>query len=552
MLQSLYIQNYALINELKIDFQNGFSIITGETGAGKSILLGAFSLLVGSRADASILLDKSKKCIVEASFQIKPYKLQSFFKQNDIDYHDVVIIRREIDNSRSRSFINDSPVNLSLLKELGDRLIDVHSQHENLYLNHSSFRFEIIDALASNAKTLQNYQIVFAQFQQKQEELRALTERASKTKTDYDYYKFRFDELDQAKLKEGELQQLEQESQALSHAEEIRNNLQAFAFILSLDEASVNTRLKEASLLLHKIKSYYPKAGTLSERLESAYLELKDIAAEAESLSERVDLEPGKLDLVNARLNLIFSLCQKYHAANEKELLDERNKLEGLISDITGFDDQLNELSAQVTALKNQIAELAEKLTVSRKKACPEFESQILLLLKVLGMPNAAFTAKLETAENFSFYGKDKIEFLFSANRQVAPSDISKVASGGELSRLMLSIKSVIASSLALPSIIFDEIDTGVSGEIADKMGNIMRSMSKSMQVISITHLPQVASKGLNHYLVYKKDHSESTNTHIKLLNQEERINEIAKMLSGEKLTDAAIQNAKALLNYKD
>jgi DNA repair protein RecN (Recombination protein N) len=550
MLQSLYIQNYALIDDLKIDFENGFSIITGETGAGKSILLGALSLIVGQRADTSVLLDKSKKCIVEGVFKIGEYNLNEFFEQNELDYDSSVIIRREIhDNGRSRAFVNDSPVNLNILKDLGDRLIDIHSQHQNSYLTDSQFQLSVIDILAKNSELLASYKNSFKKHSELFHSIQELQEKSVKGKADYDYFQFQYNELEAARLKSGEQVELEEEIKILSHAEEIKSALTNISGLLSAESIGVLGQLKEAVHLSGKIKNIFQKISTLHERLESSFIELKDIASEAEILSESIDLDPLRLEEVKSRLDTLYSLCQKHRVSNSDDLIGLREEIKDKILAITSYDDQMDMLSKKIKAERQTLTDLSISLDKSRRNAVISFEQDILNIIRQLGMPYAEFSVNLEKTEDFTLSGCNKTTFLFSANKQVPLQDISKVASGGETSRVMLAIKSVISVSLAIPAVIFDEIDAGVSGDIADKVGNIMQQMAKSMQVISITHLPQVASKGKNHYLVYKIEEKNTSKTRMKLLKGEDRVVEIAKMLSGEQISEAAITNARVLLN---
>jgi DNA repair protein RecN (Recombination protein N) len=550
MLQSLSIQNYALINDLSIAFDSGFSIITGETGAGKSILLGALSLLVGQRADTSVLLDKSRKCVVEGQFKIGEYNLQEFFKQNELDYDNQVIIRREIlDNGRSRAFVNDTPVNLNILKDLGDRLVDIHSQHQNSYLTDSQFQLSLIDILAKNNQLLSSYRESYTNYNYLQRSLSELQEKSIKEKADLDYFQFQLNELENLHLKSGEQTELEEELNVLSHAEEIKSVLVNIAGLLSAESTGIVSQLKEATLQAGKIREIFTKIDSLQERLNSGYIELKDIASEADALAETIDLDPSRLEAVKSRLDSLYSICQKHHVSNCEALVSLRDSFYQKILSITSYDEQLNELSAKLTAIRQQLVTLASDITNKRKAIIPGFEQRIITILHQLGMPNAMFSVKLESIEEFMSSGCDKIAFLFSANKQVVLMDITKIASGGEISRFMLAVKSIVATTLAMPAVIFDEIDAGVSGDIADKMANIMKQMSESMQVISITHLPQVASKGRNHYLVYKLESKKATNTYIKLLQGEDRVAEIAKMLSGEQISDAAIKNARVLLN---
>jgi DNA repair protein RecN (Recombination protein N) len=550
MLRSLSIQNYALINELSISFDGGFSIITGETGAGKSILLGALSLLVGQRADTSVLLDKSRKCIVEGQFKIKEYNLQSFFKQNELDYDDQVIIRREIlDSGRSRAFVNDTPVNLNILKDLGDRLVDIHSQHQNSYLTNNQFQLGLIDILARNSQLLLTYKDCFNSYNETQRVLLDLQEKSAKEKADMDYFQFQLNELENLRLKKDEQDELEAEFKLLSHAEEIKTTLNNISILLSAESGGIVNQMKEAASQSSKLKDVFSKIVPLQERLNSGYIEIKDIASEAESLAESIDIDPSRLETVKSRLDSLYSVCQKHRVAHSNDLINLRESFKQKILNISGYDEQLGSLTKRLDSLKQQLIKLAADLTNSRKKIIPAFEEQTISILRQLGMPNASFSVKLDTGEEFMSAGCDKVSFMFSANKQVALIDIVKIASGGEISRFMLAVKSIIASSLAMPAVIFDEIDAGVSGDIADKMANIMKQMSDNMQVISITHLPQVASKGHNHYLVYKVESKKATHTFIKLLKGEERVAEIAKMLSGEQISEAAIKNARVLLN---
>ncbi len=550
MLRSLSVQNYALIDNLQIEFENGFSIITGETGAGKSILLGALSLLVGQRADTSVLLDKSLKCVVEGTFHIGEYGLQNFFEQYELEYDNSLIIRREVlDNGRSRAFVNDSPVNLNILKELGDKLVDIHSQHQNSFLAESTFQLRIIDILAKNNSILEEYKVSFRKYSGLEHDLVSLNEIATKEQADLEYFQFQFNELDKARLKGGEQKELEDELKILSHSEEIKTSLANINVAISAEGTGALNHLKDSVQLAGRIKSHLSKAEELHDRLNSVYVELKDIASETETLSESIDLDPSKLEAINSRLDLIYSLCQKHRSSNSDELIAHRNAFASKIEAITSYDEQIIKIKNDLAHEKEHIEKLSSSLSKSREQALKPFEGKIISILQQLGMPNGSFAVKMEKLDAFTSTGTDKVYFIFSANKQVPLQDISKVASGGEISRLMLAIKSVIAVSLAMPAVIFDEIDAGVSGEIADRMGNIMKKMSEDMQVISITHLPQVAAKGKNHFLVYKLDGEKFTSTKMKLLKGEDRVVEIAKMLSGEQISEAAMTNAKVLLN---
>jgi DNA repair protein RecN (Recombination protein N) len=548
MIQSLSIENYAIINSLEIDFSRGLSIITGETGAGKSILLGALSLILGKRADTTILKDKTRKCIVEGTFDIRDYGFQDFFVENDIDYEDSTILRREISpNGKSRAFINDTPVNLNLLTETGIRFIDIHSQHQNLNLGNSQFQLKVIDSFSQTEELLKQYQEVYNFYTKLLKEYDELQEKSRQSQSDLDYYQYQYDQLDAAKLKPGEQDELEQELETLSHAEEIRNSLDSSSGMLGGHDNSILSQLKEVYTIINKIIKFFPGVAAYGKRLESAYIELKDIGNELEAIKEKIEFDPGKLEYINERLDLIYSLEQKHKTNNIKELLDIKESLRHKIDEVTSYESRLEELRQKRDVSEQKLNELARKLSQRRQESLKSIEKEVTLLLVDLGIPNGRFEIKHSKAD-YTINGIDRVQFLFSANKNIELQDISRIASGGELSRLMLSIKSLLSDSRGLPTIIFDEIDMGVSGEIADKVGNIIKRMSAGMQIINITHLPQVACKGDFHYLVYKSDEGESTTAHIKLLGNEERHIEIARMLSGEELTEAAMQNARELL----
>jgi DNA repair protein RecN (Recombination protein N) len=550
MLQSIYIQNYALINELEIDFNKGLNIITGETGAGKSILLGALSLILGQRADTSVLKDKSKKCFVEAQFYIQKYNLKYFFSDNDIDYDDLTTIRREItNNGKSRAFINDTPVNLSVLKNLSDSLIDIHSQHENLLLGDDHFQLGLVDSFANHSGLLDNYKTKLEVCNALKSEYNNILNNADKAKSDLDYLQFQFTQLEEIKLIEGEQDDLELELEQLNHAEEIKTNLSSSANLFNAEEISIISNLKQVKNSIELIAKYIKEGDELNERINSSYIELQDINSEIEQINERIEHDPERLEFVTERLNNIYSLQQKHKVSSVKDLIDLKNELERKIDIINSFDFETGKIKKQLEESTDELIQIANQISVNRKKVIPNIEYKVIETLQLLGIPNAAFKVVQEKVDEFLATGTELIKFLFSANKNVALEELSKVASGGEMSRLMLSIKSLFVETTTLPTIIFDEIDTGTSGEIADKMGTIIKNISTNIQVVNITHLPQIASKGDYHYLVYKKDNQDTTNTYIKLLNQEERINEIAKMLSGEALSDAAIQNAKVLLD---
>ncbi len=549
MLQSIYIQNYALISELEIDFNKGLNIITGETGAGKSILLGALSLVLGQRADTTVLKDKARKCFVEAKFQIKQYKIKYFFKQNDLDYEDLTTIRREItDNGKSRAFINDTPVNLSLLKELSSSLIDIHSQHESLLLGDDHFQLSLVDSFADHRDLLDAYGNKYEDYNNLSSEYKKLINNAEKAKADLDYYQFQFEQLETLKLIEGEQEELEEELEQLNHVEEIKLKLSESLHLLSGEEISIISNLKQAKNAIDSIFKYIKEGEGLTNRIESAYIELQDINTEIEQLNEKLEHDPNRIEFIRERLDNIYALEQKHKVSTVKELIEIKDNLQNRIDNITSYDFETEKIKKQLDLVLAELTSDAGEISRNRKAIIPQIEDKVIDILQLLGIPNANFKVEQVATEEFLPTGKEMIRFLFSANKNVAMEELSKVASGGEISRLMLSIKSLLVETTTLPTIIFDEIDTGTSGEIADKMGTIIKKMSKNMQVVNITHLPQIAGKGDYHYLVYKKDNHETTNTYIKLLSSEERINEIAKMLSGEALTDAAIENAKVLL----
>ncbi|MCG8410604.1 MAG: DNA repair protein RecN [Bacteroidales bacterium] len=549
MLQSLCIQNYALINELEIDFNRGLNIITGETGAGKSILLGALSLILGQRADTSVLKDKSKKCFVEAEFSIDRYNIKDFFVSNDIDYDNATTIRREIaNNGKSRAFINDTPVNLSVLKSLSAKLIDIHSQHENLLLGVDTFQLELVDSFANHQQILDQYKTKLEKYSTLNSEYRSLINNADKAKSDLDYLQFQFKQLDELNLVEGEQVELEAELEQLTHAEEIKINLTKSSNLFSGEEIAVISNLKEIKNNIDTVSKYIKQGEELSNRIQSTYIELQDINSEIERINEHIEHNPERMELVNDRLNNIYSLQQKHKLSTVEELIALKDEFDQKINLINSYDFETDKLKATLDKLKVELLDIAQKISTGREKVIPMIEKRIVEQLQLLGIKNASFKVNQEPVDEFLPTGTEYIQFLFSANKNTSLEELSKVASGGEMSRLMLSIKALFVETTTLPTIIFDEIDTGTSGEIADKMGAIIKQISGNIQVINITHLPQIASKGDYHYLVYKEDNSDTTNTHIKILNKNERINEIAKMLSGEDLSDAAILNAKVLL----
>lgn len=553
MLQSIHIQNYALIDKLDIDFMPGFSVITGETGAGKSIILGAIGLLLGQRAEMKAIKNGASKCIVEARFHIVSYGLESFFNELDLEYDpEECILRREVSaNGKSRAFINDTPASLAQMKALGEKLIDIHSQHQNLLLNKEGFQLTILDILAQDDKQLASYKQMYADYKNTCKELDTLIGQAEKSKQDEDYLRFQLEQLEEAGLRNGEQAELEQEAETLSHAEDIKAGLyRAGMLIDNTDSYSILSQTKECIQTLQGISSVYPSASEWSERLQSCYIELKDIAHDLSSAEEDVEFNPERLDYVNQRLNLIYNLQQKHRADSIEELIDLAKNYQKQLNDIASFDDRISGLRAEKDTLYNKVLEQAALLTRLRTGAAHLIEEQMKKLLVPLGMPNVRFAVELTSRKEPDINGMDNVTFLFSANKNGTLQNVASIASGGEIARVMLSLKAMIAGAVKLPTIIFDEIDTGVSGSIAEKMALIMRDMgNQNRQVISITHLPQIAARGTTHYKVYKEDTDTGTNSYIRKLTPDERIHEIAHMLSGSTLTEAALNNARALLS---
>ena len=549
MLIKLFVQNYALIKELDIEFENGLTIITGETGAGKSILLGALSLILGTRADSSILLDKKEKCIVEGTFRIEDYELNEFFVSNNLDYESVTSLRREINPAgKSRAFINDTPVTVNMLKDLGDRLIDIHSQHQTLMLNDNSFQLNLIDSFSDTARLKNEYREFFLNYRKLKKEYSVIKEKADKNKSDLEYYQFQYNQLDEAKLKEGEQKGLEGEQELLGHSEEIKLALSQSSNLFFAESISILSMLREVKSNLGKIKAFLPDSESLMSRTDSALIELDDIASEIEKLSISIEADPRRLVMVNNRLDLIYSLIQKHRVNDVNELIMKKDEIGNMISSIVTSDERIAELETLLEKNANSLKTISEKISEMRKKVLPDIELRITELLRLLGIPNAKFRILLTQLSEFTASGIDQADFLFSANKQIAPENLARIASGGELSRVMLSLKSLLSKNNNLPTIIFDEIDAGVSGEVADKVGQILSGMGKYMQVINITHLPQVASRGSRHYHVYKDDTDNSTFTRVKLLSPEERILEVARLLSGSEVTETAMKNARELL----
>lgn len=563
MLQKLTINNYALIDNLEIGFDSGLNILTGETGAGKSIILGALSLILGQRAESKYFFNQQKKCVIEGVFKISGFHLADFFEENDLDYETETVLRREISaDGKSRAFVNDTPVNLTALKQLGEKLIDIHSQHATLEINDLEFQLLIVDSVARHSDLLFDYQTKFKAYKKSLSKLNQLIAESDKAKADLDYFQFQFDELEKGALVADEQEALELELNTLNNAEEIKRNLLSANYLLQDGEAAALIQLKEAGQALGAIERYNPAVAELHQRINSAIIELKDVSAEIEGIEEHTFIDEARAEEVNVRLSMIYNLQKKHRVNTNAELLQIQDDLSEKIQQALFSDEAIEKLQKQIAADKAELEKLAAQLSINRKKAIPYIEKQVLETLAEMGMSNSSLRIEqnptpppppkggaAEQAALLTSTGIDNIKFLFSANKGHALAEMSKVASGGELSRLMLSIKSIVAQYTALPTIIFDEIDTGVSGEVANKVGIIMERLAKNLQVITITHLPQIASKGKSHYFVYKDDSEAATFTRIKQLTKEERVLEIAKMLSGDKPGESALQNARELLS---
>ena len=550
MLQQLYIKNFTLIDELNIELHPGFSVITGETGAGKSIILGAIGLLLGQRADSKSIKQGADRCVIEAHFDLSRYDLKPFFDENDIEYddHDTIIRRELTVAGKSRAFINDTPVALTMLKELGDQLMDVHSQHQNLLLNKQDFQLNVVDILANDSKELEAYQQSFANYQQKTKELNQLREEIERNRQNADFLQFQFEELEAAHLMEGEQEELEQQSETMSHAEDIKTALYEADNALNGEEYGVVSQVKSAYNALNGISKVMPKTAELTERLDSCRIELKDIAEEVSQLLERTDFDPAELENINNRLDRLYELEKKYHAESVEELIEQRDNLKQKLLHIENSDEAVSEMEKEVAHLRSLCAQRAETISKMRQATAQQMRNQLAQRLEALGMPHARFDVSITKTE-LGKNGQDNVAFLFSANTSTPLQPVSQVASGGEIARVMLSLKAMISGAVKLPTIIFDEIDTGVSGKIAEKMAQIMQEMGRTeRQVISITHLPQIAALGSHHYRVSKEETKNGTVSHMTELTNEERITEIAQMLSGSDVSDAAIQNAKELL----
>ena len=555
MLKSIFIQNYALIDKLDISFGPGFSVITGETGAGKSIILGAIGLLLGQRADVKAIKKGASRCIVEAFFDIASCGMENFFLSNNIDYDpEECILRREVSaNGKSRAFINDTPVSLALIRTLGDKLIDIHSQHQNLLLNKEGFQLNILDILAQDEQQLSGYHILYNQYKKICTELEESIQKAEESRKEEDYIRFQLQQLEEAELKEEELPSLEQEAETLSHAEDIKATLYKANQLTEGEEGGSVSLAKEALQALEGISSVYPPAQEWAQRLNSCYIELKDIAHDLETAQDEIDFNPARLDFVNSRLNQLYSLMQKHHVKTDSELIDIAKGYQEQLDLITSSDDRIAELEQQKEEAFQKVITHARKLSSLRKASAQEIERQMESYLIPLGMPNVKFAVEMTERKEPDINGIDSVSFLFSANKNGTLQNVASIASGGEIARVMLSLKAMIAGAVKLPTIIFDEIDTGVSGSIAEKMALIMKDMGRqNRQVMSITHLPQIAARGNAHYKVYKEDTETGTNSHILRLSDEERVDEIANMLSGSTLTEAARDNARALLGFNE
>lgn len=553
MLQQLYIHNFTLIDKLDIHFSSGFSVITGETGAGKSIILGAIGLLLGNRADARLVKAGTDKCIVEAHFDISRYDMQQFFIDNDIDYEpDDCIMRRELRaNGKSRAFINDTPVSLTTARELGEQLVDIHSQHQNLLLQKDDFQLSVVDIIANNSKELQQYRTTYREYSDTKAALKKLEEQIAANRANEDFLRYQAKELADANLVAGELTELEQEVETLSHTEDIKTALYSADEALSNDNVGIISSCKSAISRLSTITEVYPPVRELADRLDSAYIELKDIAHDISSLADNVDYDPQRLEVASSRLDALYSLQQKHHVETIEELIALRDNILHQLSHIDNADEELDALKAKVNELLAICTTKAKALTATRQKAAKKIEQQITDRLIALGMPNTRFEVRIEE-KPLSNDGADKPAFYFSANKNTPLQPVAQVASGGEIARVMLSLKAMISGAVKLPTIIFDEIDTGVSGRVAEMMAQIMKEMGDSnRQVISITHLPQIAALGSNHYKVEKTDTANGTTSTMRQLTPDERITELAQMLSGSNITDAAIQNARSLLGFK-
>ncbi len=550
MITSLAIKNYALIEDIRVEFNEGLTIITGETGAGKSIILGALALVLGKRADLGSVKDPSKKCVIEGHFQIKNYQLENIFEENDLDYEPHTIIRREIlPGGKSRAFVNDTPVALNQLQALAPYLVDVHSQHETLEIVSETFQMEVVDALAGNAEILKSYRIQFQDYKKVSEALSTLKLQKENASKELDYNSFLYDELQQANLKKHNQKELEEDFETLNNAEDIKEALVNANLLLDEEQIGTLQTAKEARIVLGRIKEYSKKFEDFWERLNSAIIEMEDIASEIGSAAEHIEADPERLFQINEKLQMLYKLQQKHGVDSVEELIAIEEELGEKVNTTLGLDEQIGKFEHQKAQLKETALKTAGELHLRRKEAIPLLKKKLEETLFPLGLPNARFQFELTPSEDFKNNGTDSLQLLFTANKGLAFGPLKKVASGGEMSRIMLAVKAVLAEYKKLPTIVFDEIDTGVSGEIANKMAAIMHQMSKAMQLLSITHLPQIAAKGDHHLKVYKEDVNNVTTTHLKALGKEERLVEIAEMLGGKNVSEAALANAKELLN---
>ena len=551
MLKHIAISNYALIDSLSMVFDDGFSVITGETGAGKSILLGALGFVLGERSDSSIMLDETKKCTVEATFVVDNARFKSFFEENDLDIEDELILRRELTpTKKSRAFINDTPVTTQQLKELGNQLVDIHSQHDSLLLTNADFQLKIVDDAANNNSLLIDYQKVYNSFVTLRNELKKMREMAEKNVAENDFLAFQLDELIKADLQDGEYEEVSQKLELLENAEEVKTLLAQSMSTLSDSEYSILDQLNDLKSAVDKLRRYIPLAEQYLERIDSTKIELKDIAQDLDSLQDSTQFDSASLNEIQERFDLIQRLMMKHHVQNYQDLLKIRDDLQMKVGAFANIDEKIAKKEQELKKCEKELIQLADNLSAKRKKVKVSFEKAVTEIIRQLKMPHGVFEIEISEFSEFSNTGRDKVRFLFSANKGIAPDDMSRVASGGELSRLMLAIKAVAAENAYIPTLIFDEIDTGVSGEVASKLGDIMQKMGEKLQILSITHLPQIASKAKNHFFVYKDESNEKTRSCIKQLSHNERVIEIAKMLSNDKITPEAIRAAEVILNF--
>lgn len=549
MLANLSIQNYALIDDVSVAFTNGFTTITGETGAGKSILLGGLSLVLGKRADLSSLKNEEQKCVIEAEFDISKYQLQQFFSDNDLDYEDKTILRREIlPSGKSRAFVNDSPVTLDVLKELGEQLVDVHSQHQTLRLTENDFQLKVVDALANNAQNLEEYQQQLSQLRKAFKELQELETFQSNADKEHDYNSFLLEELEAAKLKEGMQEALEAEYEQLSNVEQIMEQLSAGYQLMNDEQLGLLGRLGDLKRAFQSLSEFGPAYKALSDRIQSVLIEMDDVASEIEQVKDSVEADPERLEVVNGQLQQLYDLQKKHHTDSVADLIAIREELAVKVEAVANIESKIRQKKEEVAQMTTKVDTCANTIHKARKAVIPKLKGMLEENLATLGMPSASFKIEVNPSNSFKTNGKDDLLFLFAANKGSNYGELKKVASGGELSRIMLIIKSILAQYENLPTMMFDEIDTGVSGEISNRMGEIMQQMSSTMQVFSITHLPQVASKGQYQYKVYKEESALGTSTHIKQLSSEERIRELAEMLGGKSLSESALAHARELL----